>query len=210
MNIFIRIYIILWIILILIWLVLLIKNRKEVLLFRKKYINFLFVRWKLILFFLAVISLSIMSTLWLDPTWDIPETIVMSILTFYTAPYSSWIIYRYLRWLNKNSYEFYIAIILLFFSSAWFYDLYTLLFLLWEYPPMAFSNLLLSPFFYLFWWITWNFGYSKKKGVIFLFKEKDWIDTKTEKDWFDKIFLYILPIIIFMIVIFWGFLYLNM
>lgn len=209
MDLYFKIYLITWVTLTLIWLFLLISNKKNILLFSKQYIDFILIKWKLILFLIAFILLSIMANLWLDPTWDIPETIVMSILTYYTAPYSIWIIYRYTKWLNKNLYEFYIAIILLFFSSAWFYDIYVLLFLLWKYPITAFSNLLLSPFFYLLAWIMWNLWYSKTEWVIFLFTKEDWINYKNDKWYFWDMFIYILPIVIFMIIIFWYFLYLN-
>lgn len=161
------------------------------------------------MFFISLLLLCIMASLWIDPTWDIPETIIMSFLTYYTSPYSTWIIYRYLKIKDINFYEFYIAIILLLFSSAWFYDLYVLLFLLWEYPNTAFSNLLLSPFFYTFWGIMWNLWYIKNEWVVFLFKKSNWISCKVEEGWFGKIFLYILPIVMFMFCVFWYFLYLN-
>lgn len=209
MNFF-DIYFCTWLILSIIWLVLLIKNRNNILLFKKKYIMFLLIRWKLILFLIAFVLLCYMANLWLDPTWDIPETVVMSFLTYYTSPYSIWVIYRYLKWINKNFYEFYIWIILLFFSSAWFYDIYAYIFLLWEYPLTAFSNLLLSPFFYLLAWMMWNMWYTKKDWVIFLFTKKKWCTYKIDKNGFWKIFTYTIPIIIFMVVIFWYFLYLNL
>lgn len=208
MNIII-IYISIWSILTLIWFLLLIKNRKEIILFKRDYFSFLFKGWKIILFLVALISLSYISTLGYDPSWDIPMTIIMSFLTFYTSPFVVGTIYRYLKWINKNKIELYISFILLFFSSAWFYDMYAMIILLWYYPPMAFSNLWLSPFFYLFAWIMWNLDYNKEKWVVFSYTEKEWIYFKWDKDIFNKIFIYILPIIIFMVFIFWYFIYLN-
>ena len=202
-------YLITWSLLTTIWFFLLIKYKNNILLFSKEYYNFIFIKWKVIIFFIAFILLCIIANLWLDPTWDIPETIIMSALTYITAPYSIWIIFRYIKWLNKKFYELYIAIILLFFTSAWIYDLYAMLFLLWEYPLTAFSNLLLSPFIYLFAWMIWNLWYSKKDWIIFLYDKKNWINYKNVSWWFKKIFIYILPIILFMVILFWYFLYLN-
>lgn len=203
----IKIYFISWIILTLIWVFLLIKNRKNILLFKREYMSFVLIRWKVIIFVIATLLLCYVADLWLDPTWDIPETLVMSFLTYYTAPYSVWIIYRYVKWLNNNLYEFYIAIILLFFSSAWFYDVYTLFFLLWEYPIMAFSNLALSPPFYILAWMLWNLNYNKNKWVYMAFSEESWVDKKSDRWSFFRILLFIIPIILYMVIIFWAFIY---
>jgi hypothetical protein len=209
MTIYLNLYIIFWLILVTIWFVLLIKNYKDIILFKKDYTLFLAKKWKVWLLMIAMLSLCYVSTLWYDPSWDIPETIIMSLFTFYFSPYSIWIFHRYFNWMNKNKIELYIAIILMFFSTCWFYDFYSMIFLLWYYPPMAFSNLLLSPFFYILAWIMWNLDYKTKTWIIFTCNEKEWINLKWD-DWnFKKIFIYILPIIIFMIFIFWYFIYIN-
>lgn len=207
---FIKLYIIFYLILTIIWIILLVKERRQIILFKKDYFLFLFRKWKVITFLIATISLSYISTLWYDPTWDIPETIIMSLLTFYFSPYSVWVIYRYFKWINKSLTELYIWIIIMFFSSCWFYDIYAMMFLLWYYPETAFVNISLSPYFYIFAWIMWSLDYSKKDLVIFTFTKKEWISYRWEKWGFLKIFLYSLPIIIFMIIIFWFFIYLNL
>lgn len=210
MSIYIKLYIIFWLILTIIWLILLIKERKNIILFKRDYVLFLFKKWKIILFLIATISLSYISTLWFDPSWDIPETIIMSLMTLYFAPYSAWIFYRYYKWINKSKKEFYIAIILMFFSACWFYDIYAMIFLMWYYPPMAFSNLWLSPFFYIFAWMMWNLDYSKKDWVIFVYSKREWVKFKWEQWNFWKIFIYTLPIILFMVFIFWYFIFDNL
>jgi hypothetical protein len=209
MNIYIRTYIFFWLVSTLIWVILLIKERKNIILLKKDYVLFLFKKWKVTTFLIATISLNYISTLWYDPTWDIPETIIMSILTFYFSPYSAWIFYRYYKWINKSKIELFISIILMFFSSCWFYDVYVMIFLLWYYPETAFVNISLSPYFYIFAWIMWNLDYSKKDWVIFIFTKKEWINFKCEKWNFWKIFFYTLPFIIFMTIVFWFFIYLN-
>lgn len=210
MPLFIKLYITFYLILTIIWLILILKQRKQIILFKKDYLLFLIKKWKIITFLIATISLSYISTLWYDPTWDIPETIIMSLLTLYFSPYSVWVIYRYFKWINKSLIELYIWIILIFFSSCWFYDLYAMIFLLWYYPETAFVNISLSPYFYLFAWIMWSLDYSKKDWVVFTFTKSEWILYKWEKWWFFKIFLYSLPIIIFMIITFWFFIFLNL
>lgn len=210
MNTYIKLYIIFWVILTIICLILLIKERKNIILFKKDYVLFLCKKWKIFLFLLAVIWFCYISTLWYDPSWDIPETIIMSLMTFYFAPYSAWIFYRFYKWLNKSKKELYIAIILMFFSAGWFYDVYSMIFLLWYYPiEMAISNLWISPFFYIFWWAMWNLDYSKKDWAIFVYTKKEWINFKWEKWNFLKIFIYTLPIILFIVFIFWYFIYIS-
>jgi len=206
---FIKVYIITWLILSLIWIILLIKERKNIILFRKDYVLYILKFWKLVIFLIALILLCLIANLWLDPSWDIPMTIIMSMLTYYTAPYSIWIIYRYIKFKNISFKEFYLSLILLFFSSAWIYDAYATIFLLWFYPEMAFSNLLLSPFFYIFAWMIWNLDYSKNDWLIFTYTKENWVNYKWDKKIFSKIFIFILPIIIFMLGIFWYFIYLN-
>lgn len=209
MSIFIKLYLIIWIILTVIWIILLIKNRKTILLFKGEYGLFLMKKWKIILFLVATFLLSYISTLWYDPTWDIPETIIMSVLTYYTAPYSVGVIYRYFSGLYKNGSELYIAFILILFSSAWFYDIYAMIFLVWTYPLTAFSNLWLSPFFYIFAWMMWSLDYKKELWVIFVYKYKEWTSFVWDVGNFQKISIYILPIALFMMTIFGYFIYLN-
>ncbi|MGE4444337.1 MAG: hypothetical protein AB7E37_05075 [Candidatus Altimarinota bacterium] len=157
-----------------------------------------------------MIGLSYISTLGFDPSWDIPETIVMSIMTFYFSPYSVGTIYRYFKGFHKSNIELYIAVILLFFISCWFYDAYSALFLLGHYPPMAFSNIGLSPFFYIFAGMLWSLDYSKDKGAIFVYTSPEWIDFKGERKSFYKIFLWTLPMIGFMVFIFGYFIWINL
>ncbi len=209
MNSLIILYILFWISLCITAFILLIKNRKQIILFKKDYLLFLLKPWKIILFLIATILLAYISTLWFDPSWDVIETIIICILTFYFAPYTAWIFYRFYKWINKSKKELFIAIILMFFSSCWFYDFYAWIFLLWHYSKMFFYNLWLSPFFYLAWWIMWNLDFSKEKWVIFTYTQKEWIDFKWDKKWLNKILIYTLPAILFMVFVFGYFIYVN-
>lgn len=205
----ISLYTLLWWILTWICFIFLIKRRKDIILFRKDYILFLFKKWKISLLLIAMILLSYISTLWYDPSWDIPETVIMSIFTFYFSPYCVGVMYRFYKWIHRDIIELYISIILMFFSSCWFYDAYATIFLLGYYPPMAFANLWLSPFFFLFAGNMWNLDYSKEKWIIYTHSQKDWIHFKWEPKIFSRIFLHIIPVILFMTLVFGHFLYLS-
>lgn len=210
MNFYTKIYFVSWIFLCIICLYLLIKYRKTLIIFKKEYFEFIFIKWKIVLFLLAVIFFSYLSTLWLDPTWDIPETILMSLMTYYTSPYSVWVLYRFIKKIDRKYIEIYIAIIFIFFSSAWLYDLYSMVFLLGYYPiNMALANLFISPFFYIAWWIVWNLDYKNNYWIILSFKEKKWIQFKWDTWNTMKIILYSIPLSLFIIFILLYFVYLN-
>lgn len=89
MNTYIKLYLISWLILTLIWSILILKERKNIIFFKNDYVLFLLKKWKIILFLIATISLSYISTLWFDPSWDILETVIMSLMTLYFSPYST-------------------------------------------------------------------------------------------------------------------------
>lgn len=210
MPILIQLYILFWGTLTFIAFVLIIKNYKNMIVFQKAYVFFLFKTWKIVLLLLAIIGFCYISTLWYDPSWDIPETIIMSLLTFYFSPYTVWVWYRFYKWISRSKAELYISIILMFFIACWFYDVYAMIFLMGEYPPMAFANLGLSPFFYTTWGMMWSLDYSKKSWVVFVYTQKEWIVFTWDKNIFWKVFLYAFPIIFFIAFIFWYFIYDNM
>lgn len=209
MILWIKIYVASWLILSLFWAALLFRERKHTVIFTKQYATFLLEKWKVATFFISVSVLCYISKLGYDPTWDIPETIVMGILTYYTAPYSVGILYRWFKWLHIGWVEPCIALILIFFCSAWLYDAYVWLFLLGEYPITAFSNLWISPFFYVFAGMMWNLIYVEDEWVSFSFTHKKWIDSAHVPSPFFKLLPHLFPIMLFMVIIFWYFIYLN-
>ena len=163
-----------WVTIVLFTFVLSIFKKNQILLLSKKYFYFLFVKWKIIVFLLALFIVSGVGLLWLDPTWDLGISIIMSTLTYFTAPYSVGIFYRFIKWIERKNIELFLAIILTFFSASWFYDGYNYLYLLWFYPNTWFSNILYSIPVYLLWWIIWNLDYSKEKGAYLSFYNKKW------------------------------------
>jgi len=204
-----QIYFYTWIMLTLVGLFFIIKNHKELLLFKKKYFIFLLRSWKFGSFILASTILCYISTFGYDPTWDIPETIIMAVLTYWTAPYTVGTIYRFFNKFHQNYYELYVAIILLMFSSAWFYDAYAMFFLIGEYPPTAFANLGLSPLFYIFAGMMWSLDSWKDTGAIFVYTFPEWIGFRGDAGITRGILIYSIPFILFMSVIFGSFIYMN-
>jgi len=179
-----------WVILVIFTFILLFIKRKDNILFRKEYISFLFVKWKIIVFLLSLFLISWVWLLWFDLTWDLWISIIMSILVFYTSPYSVWIFYRFLIWIDRNYINLFFAIILSFFSSSWFYDWYNYFILLWFYPPTWYANIFYSIPLYILAWMLWNLNYSKSKWMFFSFSTNKWISEK-QKFEFKKFWVYI-------------------
>ncbi len=91
---FLTVYIITWMMTTLLMGVLVFLHRLTLTYFSRKYWRHLGQLWKIISFLMAMILLSAISIIANDPTWDIPESIIMVTLTFLTAPWAVGIIYR--------------------------------------------------------------------------------------------------------------------
>ena len=196
-----------WSLNILIAIFLLIKFNRNILLTNRKYLSFLLKKWKIITITIATIWITIVWVISWDPTWDIWVSLWISFLYFYTSPYVIWILYRFIKWIYKNFIELYISIILLLFSSSWFYDWYNYLFLLWQYPETWTSNFIFSLPIYILAWMFWSLEYKKWVWVIFSFSEKKWIEYKSPKWSLNKLYIHIWLIILLITYIFWYFLY---
>lgn len=165
--------------------------------------------WKFLTFITTTIILSAIAPIANDPTWDIPETIIMCTLTFMTAPWSVGVIYRAIIGYEKNWKEIYIATVLWLFSSSWSYDLYVWIWQ-WTYPVSWSWNLMISPILYLCAGMFWNLEWREWKWVIFAFREKQWFLDSLPQGQFWKLFPYMLPFLVLGVAIFGGFLYVNM
>lgn len=176
--------------------------RTHLIFFKRTYIHFLFQRWKLVTWAIALAWLCGISLLGYDPTWDVPISIIMSVGIFYFAPYSVGIIYRFLFAQQKHAPELTIALVLLCFVSCWVYEAYSYIYLLWHYPPTVLGNMMLSPMFYVFWWMVWSLDYSKQTGVIFVYTQQEWIEFSGEPWNVWKIIMYCMPILLCMCGIF--------
>lgn len=159
----------------------------------KKYLDFLFIPWKVITFLVATCGLVFVAPYVNDPTWDRVNSLFMSVLTFLTSPWVTGILFLSL----KNRYfdrKTLFAICLWMFSASWSYDLYLLL-RDGEYPITWLPNIFASSVLYFNAGLLWNLDWRSGRGVTFSFLEKDWLATPTVC--FKKIFWFALPFILF-------------
>lgn len=200
-------YLIFWLINCLITLFFIIKNKNKLLITSLIYINFLIVKWKIITIIFATIWVILTWIISKDPTWDIWISLWISFLYFYTSPYVIWIFYRFFNWLYKDLLNLYISIILLLFSSSWFYDWYNFIYLHWYYPETWISNFVFSIPIYIIAGMFWSLEYENWKWVFFSFQKKEWIEYISPKWSFKNLLIYILIIVFLLVYIFTYFLY---
>lgn len=184
-------------------------SRKKSKLLDARYWRWLLSSWKIITFILATVALSAIAPISWDPTWDIPETIIMCGLTFLIAPWAVAVIYRAIFLYELDWQEMFIAIVFSLFCSSWSYDLYVWAWL-GSYPESWLGNLLISPILFACAGAFWNLEYREGKWAVFAFREKVWIES-TLPEWQPRLlFPYFLPFFLLWVAIFWGFLYVNM
>ncbi len=155
--------------------------------FGKDYARFLFKLWKILTFIISaslVISLSEYAN---DPTWDYYDALIMSVLTYLTAPYAIGTIFRFLFMKTGKWGELFIAFLFWIISAGLSYDLY-IFFSQGFYPASWLENLIISSCLYILAGLFWNLEYREKDGVKFSFQHKGWFICKSEGDNFIKIF----------------------
>lgn len=165
---------------------------------RRGYWRFLFVRWKVVTFFIAAAGLTAMAPYTGDPTWDYFDAIFMSVLTFLSAPWSIGTIYKVVR-KELPLRQGFVAFCVWMFSASWSYDLYILL-RDGEYPLTWFANIFASSILYILAGLLWSLEYGKGRGVIFSFMENDWPE-KVVNDDFPGIIALAAPIMILVAVL---------
>lgn len=133
---------------------------------------FLFVPWKTATFIIAAAGITLAAPYSGDPTWDYLGSIVMSALTFLTAPWAIGAIFRSLKARARWS-DIFIALCLMLFASSWFYDTYILL-RDGVYPATWLLNLIISPTFYITAGLFWNLEHHPERGMIFSFQRDTW------------------------------------
>ena len=146
------------------------------------YRPFLFVRWKLTTFVIAAGILTVIAPFSNDPTWDYPDSIVMSVLTFLSAPWSVGVLFR-----RRSRFdERFLAVCLWGVSASWSYDLY-----MWwrdgSYPVTWLANVFASSLMYLSAGLFWNLEWLEGKGVVFAFTRPDWLTGDPARSGFRRI-----------------------
>jgi hypothetical protein len=158
------------------------------------YRAFLSEPWKLATFIIAAAGITLAAPYTGDPTWDYPDSIVMSALTFLSAPWAVGALYRSFR-AGSGWADVYIALCLMLFSSSWFYDSYLLL-RDGVYPATWLPNLIISPCLYIAGGLFWNLEHLPGRGGMFSFQREAWY-RETSRSSFRKLIWIAIPLMAF-------------
>jgi hypothetical protein len=173
--------------------ILMIRERKTLVLFRPDYRNFMASKWKLLTFAIAALSMIVMAPYTGDPTWDYFDASFMSILTFLTAPWAVGTLYLALK-RRARPVHVYIAVCVWMLSVSWLYDVYIII-KHGYYPPTWLPNIILSSILYFLAGIMWNLQRKEGRGVVFGFMEPDWPNPNRELG-FRQVMWFALPIML--------------
>jgi len=138
----------------------------------RAYWRFVFVRWKVATFVIAAAGLTVIAPYTGDPTWDYCDALVMSVLTFLTAPWVVGVMYRAVR-RSIGLPQVYVAFCTWMFTTSWFYDTYILM-RDGNYPQTWLPNIFASSALYVFGGLLWNLDWVPERGTVFAFMEEDW------------------------------------
>ena len=172
---------------------LMIRERKTLVLFRPEYRKFIGSKWKLLTFAVAALSMIVMAPYTGDPTWDYVDAAFMSILTFLTAPWAVGTLYLALK-RQARAVHVYIAVCVWMLSVSWLYDVYIIL-KHGYYPPTWLPNIILSSILYFAAGLMWNLQHKEGRGIVFGFMETDWPNPDRELG-FRQVMWFALPIMI--------------
>ncbi|MCK4980228.1 MAG: hypothetical protein KAS62_07520 [Candidatus Delongbacteria bacterium] len=170
-NTFMNSYFIVWVILLAIAVIIVLKNKNEYEFFDKNYWSFIFEKWKLITFFIAVICISTAAPFSNDHTWDLYDSILISVVTYFVAPWSVGILYKSFKKRVFSS-KFYVSMVML-LLPCWTYDAY-IFFRDGYYPITWATNVIISTGIVITAGLFWNLCWSKEHGTEFAFRIDDW------------------------------------
>jgi len=191
MSSFFYIYISLWASACLLAIVLYVLYRESFSITCQGYFRFLFKSWKIVTFVISATGLTLIAPYTGDPTWDYIDAMFMSLLTYFTAPWTIGVIFKTLK--RELSFKHaYVAFCVWLFSASWSYDLYILI-RDGYYPITWLSNLFASSVLYILAGLLWNLDWRKERGMIFSFMENDW-PASSSHSVFPKVLLFALPI----------------
>lgn len=150
-----------------------VKNKRDIEFLDGRYWRFLFEPWKVATFIIGTLVITVAAPYSSDPTWDYPDSILISVLTYTLSPWSVGVLYRGIMGKNFDSKWF--SALCFFFIPCWTYDLY-ILFRDGIYPPTWAPNLVLSGFIVLLAGLFWNIAWYDDCGTTFSFKRENWPD----------------------------------
>lgn len=138
------------------------------------YWKFLFQPWKVFTFFVAAALITFVAPYSGDPTWDYPDSVAISCLTYIVAPWSVGVAFVSYRD-RKFDRQLFVAMCL-FFVPCWFYDIY-ILFRDHAYPETWISNLFLSGPIVGLAGLFWNLAWRPDVGRHFSFSRTPWLES---------------------------------
>jgi len=138
----------------------------------RNYWRFIFVPWKVVMFSIAGIGLTLIAPYTGDPTWDYFDAAVMSILCYLSAPWAVGAIYKSAR-RELPVKQGFVALCVWMFTVSLFYELY-LLARDGTYNPLWIPNIFASSSLYAMAGLLANLHWTPERGTIFAFMEKDW------------------------------------
>ena len=181
-----KFYLLSWLTLTLVALFILVRDRRSFEILKRPYYRFLFVPWKVVTFIMAGAVMTLAAPYSGDYTWDYLDAGAMSVMTYLTAPWSTGVLYKFIR--GKESFKkAYVAFCTAMFSFSWFYDGYILLrdgF----YPHTWFYNIVLSSLLYFSAGLLWSLEPAEKRTFAFAFERDGWPEGHPRTG-FRKIFL---------------------
>jgi len=169
-------YLICWVLALLVALGLMVIQPSRYEICGRDYWVFLLKPWKLFTFAVAMALITVVAPYSGDPTWDYPDSIAISFLTYVVAPWSVGVFYQSLR--NRQFDKRLLVALCLFLTPCWFYDLYILL-RDHAYPATWSSNLFLSGPIVALAGMFWNLAWAIETGAHFAFSQPVWLSNQS-------------------------------
>lgn len=169
---FFRGYIAAWMAASVLALIIYLRDRSDSVFAQRCYWCFLGAPWKLTTFAVAGAGITLIAPYTGDPTWDYIDALLMSVLTFLTAPWAIGVIYLALR-RRAPLKLLYVAACVWMFSVSWCYDIY-LVFRDGVYPETWLANIGASSTLYVAAGLLWNLEWRAGRGVVFGFMVDGW------------------------------------
>ncbi|MDB4969345.1 MAG: hypothetical protein JWN44_5034 [Myxococcales bacterium] len=148
-------------------------DRRRIAILQRQYWQWLLVPWKLATVAISALVLVIAGPYSGDCDWDATVSILMSVLTFATAP---WAVGE--LWRRRGAKAMYVALCAWLLSASWSFDLY------WFarrgfYPDSWWGNLVASSMLYVAAGVLWNLDWTPEKGWHLGFLRREWLRWRT-------------------------------
>jgi hypothetical protein len=150
---------------------LVVRRRPGCTLLQSAYWRFLFEPWKAAAFLAATLIITLAAPYSGDPTWDVPDSLIISAAVYLLAP---WCVAVIARGLRQRTFDWQTAVaVCFFFVPCWIYDGY-ILGRDGYYPATWSSNLVLSGGITFIAGLFWNLFWTPRTGLTFAFLSDPW------------------------------------